>query len=201
MKFEITSGTALGAGLATLAFTAFAIHDVLIKTLGVDYSVFQIIFFATLFSFVPVSALMLTDKKLDSFRPNNITLVSLRAVLQVTGFNCAFYSFTALELVEAYSLLFVTPLLITLLAFIFLGEVIKARRIIALVVGFSGVMIILRPGFVVFELGHLTAIVASLCAAAGSIIVRKIGRSERSISVILVPMFTTLIIVGLFLPK
>ena len=201
MKIKITSQVALGAFWATLAFTIFAVHDVLIKILGSTYSVFQIIFFATLFSFIPISALMLADKKSGTFRPKNLILVITRSLFQVVGFICAFFSFTALELAEAYSLLFVTPLLITIFASIFLGEVIRLRRMIALSIGFFGVIIVLRPGFSIFELGHLTALLASFCASMAFIILRKIGKVERSASVILVPMFTTLIVSGLFLPS
>ena len=201
MKIKITSQVALGAFWATLAFTIFAVHDVLIKILGSTYSVFQIIFFATLFSFIPISALMLADKKSGTFRPKNLILVITRSLFQVVGFICAFFSFTALELAEAYSLLFITPLLITVFASVFLGEVIRLRRMIALCVGFLGVIIVLRPGFSVFELGHLTAILASFCASTAFIILRKIGQVERSASLILFPMFTTLIVSGLFLPN
>ena len=201
MEIKITSQSALGAFWATLAFAIFAVHDVLIKILGTTYSVFQIIFFATLFSFIPISGLMLADKKSGTFRPNNLVLVLTRSLFQVAGFICAFFSFTALDLVEAYSLLFVTPLLITVFASLFLGEVIRLRRMIALGIGFLGVIIVLRPGFSVFELGHLAAILASFCASMAFIILRKIGKVERSASVILVPMFTTLIVSGLFLPS
>ena len=201
METKSTSQAALGPFWATLAFTIFAMHDVLIKILGTTYSVFQIIFFATLFSFIPISALMLADKKSGTFRPNNLVLVIARSLFQVVGFICAFFSFTALGLAEAYSLLFITPLLITVFAALFLGEVIRLRRMIALGIGFLGVIIVLRPGFSVFELGHLTAILASFCASMAFIILRKIGQVERSASVILVPMFTTLIVSGLFLPS
>jgi len=200
MKKTPSEGTQ-GAILATAAFTMFAIHDVIIKFLGNTYSVFQIIFFATVFSFIPVSAIMLTDKKSGSFRPNNTILIGIRSILQVIGFSCAFFSFTVLELAEAYSLLFITPLLITVLAVVFLGEIIKFRRILAVTVGFLGVLIILRPGFSQLEVGHLTALLAALCSSIASIIVRKIGHSERSASLILVPMFTTVVFIGLLLPK
>ena len=201
MKIKMTSQAVIGAFWATLAFTIFAVHDVLIKILGTTYSVFQIIFFATLFSFIPISALMLADKKSGTFRPNNLILILTRSFFQVVGFICAFFSFTALELAEAYSLLFITPLLITIFASLLLGEVIRLRRMIALGIGFLGVLIVLRPGFSVLELGHLTAILASFCASMAFIILRKIGQVERSASVILVPMFTTLIVSGLFLPS
>ena len=121
MKIKIMSKAALGAFWATLAFTIFAVHDVLIKILGTTYSVFQIIFFATLFSFIPISAFMLADKKSGTFRPKNLVLVLTRSLFQVVGFICAFFSFTALDLAEAYSLLFVTPLLTTVFASLFLG--------------------------------------------------------------------------------
>ena len=122
---------------------------------------------------------MLADKKSGTFRPNNLTLVLLRSLFQVVGFICVFFSFTALELAKAYSLLFITPLLITVFASLFLGEVIRLRRMIALAIGFFGVIIVLRPDVSVFELGHLTALLASFCASMVFIILRKIGQVER----------------------
>ena len=80
MEIKITSQAALGAFWATLAFTIFAVHDVLIKTLGTTYSVFQIIFFATLFSFIPILGFMLADKKSGTFRPKNLVLMLARAL-------------------------------------------------------------------------------------------------------------------------
>ena len=53
-----------GLGFAFLAFALFATHDAIIKALGQDYSVFQIIFFAMLFAFIPTSILMLADQNL-----------------------------------------------------------------------------------------------------------------------------------------
>ena len=57
MEIKITSQAALGAFWATLAFTIFAVHDVLIKTLGTTYSVFQISFLPLYFLLFQFQAL------------------------------------------------------------------------------------------------------------------------------------------------
>ena len=85
-----TQNTTLrGLGYAFAGFAVFATHDALIKTLGGTYSVMQIIFFATLFSFVPMAVTILTDRTTGNFRPHHPWLVLLRSGLMVTAMSCA----------------------------------------------------------------------------------------------------------------
>jgi len=63
------STSVVSMAAALLAFGLFSSHDALVKLLGLDYSIFQIIFFSVLFSFVPMTVLMTADKKMDNFRP------------------------------------------------------------------------------------------------------------------------------------
>ena len=79
-----------GLGFAFAAFAVFATHDAVIKALGVNFSVFQIIFFAMLFAFVPMSVLMLADKQVDNFRPRHPWLILLRSVTTVIAMSTAF---------------------------------------------------------------------------------------------------------------
>ena len=68
-----------GAGFALLAFSTYATHDVIVKTLGSTYSVFQIIFFSVLFGFVPVVLMVMADKSEANLRPHNPMMVAARA--------------------------------------------------------------------------------------------------------------------------
>ena len=61
--------TLSGIGLAALSFGIFASHDVLVKILGAEYSIFQIIFFSALFSFAPMTLVMSADRAVDNFQP------------------------------------------------------------------------------------------------------------------------------------
>ena len=177
-----------GGSFALLAFAIFALHDSLIKVLGSGYSVFQIILFANLFAFIPTTMLMMADRKDESFRPRRPWLVTLRTVLGLMGAAGAFTAFTLLPLAEAYALIFASPLIITLMAVPLLGERIGPSRLIAVLVGLIGVLIVLRPGISHFGLGHAGALVAAVFGSTATIIVRLIGPSERSVVLILFPM-------------
>lgn len=186
--------------LGLLAFGIFATHDVLIKSLGGSYSVFQIIFFATLFAFLPLTIVMMVDKSQGNFRPHHPWWLALRTICALIGASCAFYAFTVLPLAEVYALLFAMPLLITALSVPFLGETVGVRRWIAVLVGFIGVIVVLRPGAADFTLGHAAALTAAVVSSMANIIVRKIGNEERSAVLILIPMITNVAVMASLMP-
>jgi len=189
-----------GLGFAFLAFGLFATHDAIIKALGQDYSVFQIIFFAMLFAFIPMSILILADQTSANFRPRHPWLVIARSLLSLTAMSAAFYAFVTLPLAEVYALLFATPLLITALSVPLLGETVRARRWAAVFVGLIGVIIVLRPGATAFSPGHLAALCSALAASLATIIVRKIGSEERSVVLVVYPMLSSILVMGGTLP-
>lgn len=179
-----------------LGYAIFAVHDAIIKHLGSHYSVIQIVFFGALFSFPLITILLIQDSEPGTLRPRNPGLVAVRSISGSVSAFCAFYAFTVLPLAEVYAILFATPILITILAIPFLGERIRLRRGLAVLAGLGGVIVVLRPGLQAFELGHLAALGASLLAAINAIIMRKIGAEERTVVMILYPMFTGFLIMG-----
>lgn len=196
-----TQNTTLrGLGFAFLGFAVFASHDALIKVLGGTYSVMQIIFFATLFSFVPMAVTILTDRTTGNFLPHHPWLVLFRSALMVTSMVCAFYAFSVLPLAEVYSLLFAFPLFVTVLSIPILGEVVRVQRWAAVGVGLIGVLIVLRPGATDITLGHMAALTAAFCSALGSVLVRKIGNEERSAVLILYPLLLAILVMSLMQP-
>lgn len=189
-----------GLAFAALGFGLFATHDAIIKALGESYSVFQIIFFAMLFAFVPMALLIMTDKAQENFRPHHPWLVLARSALTIIAMSGAFYAFVVLPLTEVYALLFAVPLLITALSVPLLGEVVRARRWAAVGVGLIGVIVVLRPGTTALSLGHLAGLTAAFAAALAAIVVRKIGAGERPAVLILYPMMLSLLVMALTLP-
>jgi drug/metabolite transporter (DMT)-like permease len=121
------------------------------------------------------------------------------AAAVVTGLT-AFYAFSQLPLAQTYAILFASPLLITVLAIPILGEKVRLRRGLAVVVGLIGVLIVLRPGETDLGPGHLAALIAAVCGALSSIIVRKIGAEERSVVLILYPMMANFVVMACLLP-
>lgn len=194
------SSNAKGAILALIAFAIFASHDVVIKYLGAIYAPFQVIFFSTLMSFPLVMGMLMHDNAQANLRPVHPWWTALRTFCAVIAMMSAFYAFAVLPLAQTYAILFAMPLLITLLAIPVLGERVGFRRGIAVLVGLAGVIVVLRPGTTELTLGHAAALAAAVFSALASIIVRKIGRDERSVVLLLYPMAVNFVLMALLMP-
>jgi S-adenosylmethionine uptake transporter len=189
-----------GAMTALAAFGVFATHDVFVKVLGGHYAPFQTVFFSVLFSFPLVTLMLMRDRTTGNLLPRHPWWTALRTATTVITAASAFYAFSVLPLAEAYAILFAAPLLITLLAIPILGERVGPYRAGAVVVGLIGVLVVLRPGATVLSLGHLAALTAAVCGAAGAVIVRKIGKDERDAVLLLYPMVANFVVMGAILP-
>ena len=197
MTVDTTSDNALrGVGLGLVCFAVFSIHDAIIKSIS-EIPVFQVAFFAILFSFVPFTLFLAFDSTERTMRPKLPGLIALRCLFNVIGLVTVFYAFGRLPLSEVYSLLFAAPILITLLAIPILGERIRAIRWFAIILGLVGVLIVLRPGSESFTLDHLAAVTAAACVACNSIVTRKIGSREHSLTLIMYPMLTSVTVTGI----
>jgi drug/metabolite transporter (DMT)-like permease len=188
-------GFAFGLG----AFGLWAIHDVVIKSLGPVMPVWQMMFFLNLFWLPCIVVLLIFDSEPGSLRPVHPKLLMLRSVLSICVSLPIFFAFTQLKLAETYSILFTTPLWITALSVPLLGERVGPRRWAAVIVGFVGVLIVLRPGLSPMSIGHLSAMVGAFFAALVFLIMRRLGRDERTGVLMLYPVLTNLVILPFFL--
>ncbi|QFS81209.1 EamA-like transporter family protein [Roseivivax sp. THAF40] len=190
-----------GALLGLLGYAIYATNDIVIKVLGQTYAPLQTLFFLVLFGF-PITLLMLmSDPAEASLRPRRPLWVGLRVVGYILNSICAFYAFAVLPLAQVYSLLFTAPLMITLLAWPILGERLGAHRLVAILVGFAGVLIILRPGSSTeLGLGHLAAFGAAFGGALAAVSGRKVSGVERSAVLLLYPMLAAFVLSGMALP-
>ncbi|MDC1231068.1 DMT family transporter [Octadecabacter sp.] len=190
------SANAKGALLALLAFGIFATHDVFVKTLGAIYSPIQIVFFSVLFSFPLATVMLMRDAKPGTLLPRHPWWMALRTIASVATAVSAFYAFTVLPLAQTYAILFASPLLITILAIPVLGETVRLRRWLAVIVGLTGVMVVLQPGATELALGHAAALTAAVGGSIASIIVRRIGADERPVVMLLYPMVANFVVMG-----
>ncbi|MEC3860730.1 DMT family transporter [Mesobacterium sp. TK19101] len=191
---------ARGALLALLAFAIFSTHDVIVKTLGDTYSPFQIVFFSVFFGFPLVTIMLIRDSEPGHLRPVHLWWTLFRTLATVITGASAFYAFSTIPMAQTYAILFAAPLLITILAIPILGETVRLRRWIAVIVGLCGVLIVLRPGTTDLSLGHVAALVAAVFSSFSSIIVRKIGQDERSVVLLLYPMLANFVLMGALMP-
>lgn len=193
-------GNLRGGLIALAAFGVYSTHDVAVKYLGGLYAPFQLVFFSTLLGLPIVVLMLMSDRTAGTLRPRHPWWTALRTVFSVTTALSAFYAFSQLPLAQVYAILFATPLLITLLAIPILGERVRLRRGIAVVVGMVGVLIVLRPGAAELELGHLAALTAAFGSAIAAIVMRRIGAEERKEVMLLYPMIANIAVMGAALP-
>lgn len=185
-----------GALTALLSMGIFATHDVVVKTLGAYYTPFQIVFFASVLSFPLVTAFILQEKGGGSLRPRHPWWVLVRSASTIVTTVAAFYAFSQLPLAQTYAILFAIPLIITVLSVPILGEQVRLRRWLAVIVGLVGVLIVLRPGQSALSLGHLSALLAAFTGALAAISVRKVGTDERAVVMLIYPLLGNFVVMG-----
>jgi drug/metabolite transporter (DMT)-like permease len=170
------------------AFSAYALYsccDAIIKGLGQGLSVYEIAFFTTLFSLVPV---FLTTPKNESWlqfwRLKNPWLVHMRGVSGVIGNASIIYAFVTIPLAEAYSIAFLAPIFIVLISVTILKETVNWQRWLILAASFAGVLIVVRPGFRELHPGHIAALIAALAGAVTTTVLRRVAKEETRVSLI-----------------
>ena len=183
----------LGVLFAYLCYAGFSVGDGLLKALGkTSMSTFEISFFAALFS--GVAMLFLKPKGenwRDVFRVRHPAILLVRSLSAFFASVLGVVSLITIPFAETYALIFMAPFLVTLMSALFLRERIGWAGIVALVVGFVGVLVAVRPGFRVLELGHFTAAAAAFFVALSTILVRRIAATERQTSLLVLPQLVT----------
>jgi len=161
-------------------FSLFAIGDVFIKFLADDgYKPVEIAFFLNFF-YLPF--LLILSPAIGgikaTLRTEKLWLHVLRALLGVAIFIINVNAFEKLGLSMAYTLMFAAPFMAALISAIFLKQKIHAHRWIAIILGFAGVLIVLRPFSQEIELAAAAVLFGALLIALTHLIARKIGGDE-----------------------
>lgn len=188
----------VGALLAFASYLSFAICDMAIKALGGSgLSTFEISFWVAAFSVIAMLPLKPRGERWrDALRMNHPWLLMARSL---GGLGAGVFGVAAvitIPFAEAYALIFMAPFLVTLLSFLFLRERLSWLGIAATIIGFIGVVMVVRPGIRVLELGHLFAGIAAIFVAFSTILVRRIATTERRTALLMIPQIVTAAISG-----
>lgn len=169
-----------GILLAFFAYASLAWGDAVVKNLGGQLSIFEIGFFTTAFAgLFTLFARPADERWRDFWRMKRPWAVQARAVSGILGGVLGVYAFTTIPLAEAYALIFVAPLFVTVLSTLILKESIGPWRWAAVVAGFVGVMLVVRPGFRELHPGHVAALGVAFVAALAIILLRSLAGTER----------------------
>ncbi|MFE8072408.1 DMT family transporter [Marinobacteraceae bacterium S3BR75-40.1] len=174
------SGRTLGSAIALLVFgNALAIgSDVVIKLAGADIPLFQFVFLRCVFTVLCLLPFLGQVSRDGFWQGLRIHLV--RAHVHLTGIICMVVALTYLPLATANAIFYAAPLLVVVIAFLFAGEKPRLPSILAVISGFIGVLVILRPGGDVGWAG-LAALAMALCLAIGAVLVRKLPRDQTTV--------------------
>lgn len=151
-------------------------------TIGGGLRPFEAAFFRNLFGLL-VLLPWFARVGLRPLRTQRLKLHALRGLLQVIGMLSIFTALSLTPLAEVSALSFSAPLFASLGAVLFLGERIRLRRWTALIVGFAGTLVIIRPGFEVINLGLLLVIFSSGFWASAMLVIKLLARTESSVTI------------------
>jgi S-adenosylmethionine uptake transporter len=190
-----------GVLLGFMAFAAFAISDAFVKLLHGSLPPYEAVFFGAALG---LTALPFIKGRDDRWREVVLAqrqgLWLVRAFASAIGGIAAVVAFTALPMAEAFALIFLLPIFVTILSVLVLKEHVGWRRWSAVVAGFVGVLVVLRPGFRVLGIGHLAAIICGLSGAISMIALRMAGPHEKRVTLYGAGMIGSLLFAGLLMP-
>jgi len=149
---------------------------------------FEIAFFRNLFGLMMLLPILLRNG-IDSMRTENIGGMALRSVFHTGGMLFYFMALTLMPLAQLSSLTFLGPLVITLLAVLLLGEKLGLRRLTSLIIGFSGALIIVRPGTDYIGLGVVYALASVFSWAGAVIVIKRLSRTNSTITTTIYGLF------------
>ena len=182
------------------AWVLLPLMDAIAKYLSAELSFFQITwarYFFTVFWTLPF--MLIFFRKNLSFSENP-KLQILRGLTLLSANICFFYSISIISMAKALTLAFVAPLVTTAMSPILLGEKVGIRRWTAVIVGFIGSLVVIRPGFIELNLATIAALGTGCLYGVYLIITRKLHTTDNPLLTLLITGIVGAIISTLFVP-
>lgn len=195
--FAAGSRNSAGIAIGAAGFLFFSLQDALVKWSSADASVLQILTINSAFSLLPVFAYFLAAGSLQSARPTRTSLHLVRGILNLGVY---FFGFTAISLIplaDAYAIQFSAPVFVLIFSFLLLRERLRSKELVAVLVGFIGVLVMLRPGSNTLSYGSLAALGAAISYALASILARRMTDTESVPAIMLWPTSVVLVATGI----
>jgi len=155
------SSTFIGIVFAMLAVFFFCVQDVQVKYLSSFYAIFHIIWTKSLVQFIIVFLVLFIKKRKHFFTSSNYKIQYLRGASYFIATILFFYGLKNLPMTTAVTLSFVAPFIVSLLGWLLLKERVELKRWLVIIFGFTGVLIITRPGIGEFNWASLYVLSAA----------------------------------------
>lgn len=197
----LTDNTRGAVSMLTGVFL-FTMMEAAVKWLVADYPVHQIIFFRSAFALIPCAYFVWRAGGMSALRTKRPSVHLLRGLIGLAAMGCYFFAYSQMALADAKAILFSAPLFMTVLAVPLLGERVGIYRWSAVLVGFAGVLIVLKPGGDMLQYGTFAALGGAFLYALAVITIRHLSATE---SVACITFYFTLtgtaasaVLIGLF---
>ena len=160
----------------------FSLMHVCVRYLSAELHPFEIAFFRNFLALIFLLPLMLKNGA-SLLITNNMKWHLLRAGLNVFAMLMFFYALSITQLATVQALSFTAPLFATVMAVVFLGEKVRLRRWMAIVIGFTGVLIILRPGIQPIEPGAVLVLGSASIWALTMIVIKHLSNTDSPLTI------------------
>ncbi len=159
----------------------FSVQDLILKLLSGDYPLYEAM---VLRSLTAIPCLLIITRVLDgtlaSLAAANWPAMLGRGLLNFAAYTAYYLALAALPMATTVALYFTAPLFITLLSVIMLGERVALNRWLAILAGFGGVVVMVRPGGALFDWAALLPVVCGLMYAMSMVLARSMGRQSTA---------------------
>ncbi|MEE8295378.1 MAG: DMT family transporter [Sphingomonadales bacterium] len=150
----------------------------LIRVASEDLHPFVIVFFRTLFAVLAFAPFLLRHGWVP-LKTKNIKLHALRGIFSFFGTLGLFYAVAHVPLADVVAISYSAPVFAAAGVILILGEKVHFRRIAAILIGFIGVLVVLRPGFREIDLGVISAVGGSLALAGSLVVIKLLSGKDR----------------------
>lgn len=175
---------AIGIGYMVAGNALVTLNDAITKWLTASYPVGQILFLRGVFFFVPILYFVWRAGGMRMLRVHSVAGQIFRAVLFIVASTLFVCSVGLMALPTVIALTFTAPLFVTALAPTLLGEIVGWRRWAAVIVGFVGVLVIMRPLDASWSWVVLLPVIGAFCGALRDMLTRRITARESSVSIL-----------------
>jgi len=179
---KLTSNSMRGAAWMLLSTVFFTGIDASIKLAATDIHPFVIAFFRSVFGFMILFPFIAING-VSIVKTSNIKLHVLRGILGASGTLCFFYGISITTLAQATALHFTTPVFGVILAILLLKERVTISKLFALLIGFLGILVIVRPETGFINLGNFLILCSAILQAFTVIVLKKLTKTDSAISI------------------
>ena len=162
---------------------AFTIANGMIRPAAADMHPLQVVFFRNCFGILFMAPIIFGGG-FAVFRTKRLKLHFARGVTFLLGMSTWFWAVPFVPLVDAIALFFVAPVLITVLAALVLGERVRARRWTAVIIGFLGALLVLRPGGTELNWYYGLLVANAVIWSIGALILREVSKTDGPTTVV-----------------